>query len=130
MASINSVTISGNLGKDPELKEFQTGTKKVMFSVAVSEPVKSNNKWETKTTWVLVEFWGNDADYISKYATKGSFIVVNGKLTEDTWEKDGQTQRKFYIKGFSFNLPRVNKVVEAEPEPQDSYPTFDENLPF
>ena len=87
MASINSITISGNLGKDPELKEFQTGTKKVNFSVAVSEPIKTNGQWENKTTWLLVEFWGNDAEYISKYATKGSFIIVSGRIAEDTWEK-------------------------------------------
>lgn len=132
MASINSITISGNLGKDPELKEFQTGTKKVTFSVAVSEPVKSNGQWENKTTWLLVEFWGNDAEYISKYATKGSFIVVNGRIAEDTWEKDGQTQRKMYIKGDRFSLPKSSKVVEADEgssQVENNIPPLDE-IPF
>ena len=132
MASINSITISGNLGKDPELKEFQTGTKKVNFSVAVSEPVKTNGQWENKTTWLLVEFWGNDAEYISKYATKGSFIVVSGRIAEDTWEKDGQTQRKVYIKGDRFSLPKSSKVVEADEgssQVEDNIPPLDE-VPF
>lgn len=117
--SINSITISGNMGKDPELKEFQTGTKKVSFSVAVSEGVKVKDKWENKTTWVLVEFWGRDAEYINSYAQKGSLIIVTGRIAEDTWEKDGETQRKFYIKGDRFVLPKTgggNEVREATSE--------------
>lgn len=147
MSSINTITVSGNLGKDPELKEFQSGTKKCTFSIAVSEAVKVNNQWETKTTWVLAEFWGHDADFISKYAQKGSFIVVSGRLSEDTWEKDGETKRKMFIKGSSFQLPKTNseKIVNAPvdsnsrntryesqnvvdfPKKEDD---FNENIPF
>ncbi len=127
--SINTITISGNMGKDPELKEFQSGTKKATFSVAVSEGVKVNNQWETKTTWVLVEFWGNDAEYINSYGAKGAFIVVTGRLAEDTWEKDGQTQRKVYIKGDRFVLPRSSSQSQGGKE-NETVANFDERLPF
>lgn len=134
MASINTITISGNLGKNPELKEFGSGTKKVTFSVAVSEPVKVENKWDTKTVWILVEFWGKDAEFIDKYAQKGSFIVVSGRLSEDTWEKDGATQRKMYIKGGSFQLPKTNNntVVEVSSNNVVDFPVdnFNEDIPF
>ena len=102
--SINTITISGNMGKDPEIKHFQSGTKKATFSVAISEGVKVNNQWETKTTGVLVEFWGNDAEYISSYGAKGAFIVFTGKLAEDTWEKDGKKFSKLsmVVEDFQF----------------------------
>lgn len=120
------------MGKDPELKEFQSGTKKVTFSVAVSEGVKVKDKWENKTTWVLVEFWGRDAEYINTYAQKGSLIIVTGKIAEDTWEKDGETQRKFYIKGDRFVLPKTsNSKIEDEPMNDNVKNTnFDGNIPF
>lgn len=113
--TVNNITVSGNIGKEPELKEFASGAKKVTFSVAVSENAKTQEgAWENKTMWLNIEFWNKDAEFLSKYATKGSFIVVTGKLAEDTWETNGETKRKMYVKGFGFHLPRDKSANKEE----------------
>jgi single-strand DNA-binding protein len=77
----NKVTLIGNLGMDPELKETEGGHKLAKVSLATSEKFK-NNKGEnvTETMWHNLVAWGKTAEIMSKYLQKGSEVVVEGKL--------------------------------------------------
>lgn len=87
----NRVQLIGNLGTSPELKEFENGTKLVRVSMATNETYR-NAKGDkvTDTQWHNLVAWGNTADILNKYTSKGSELAIEGKLTTNSYEdKDG-----------------------------------------
>lgn len=74
------VCLAGNLGKDPELKYFESGKCKAQGSIALSRGKTS------PTDWVKWEAWGKTAELISNYCVKGSKIGVIGRLKVDRWK--------------------------------------------
>lgn len=91
MASLNRVTIIGNLGRDPEIRTV--GSNKVAnFSVAASESWKDKGTGEKKerTEWVNVVVWNEQlVKIVEQYVKKGNQIYIEGKLQTRKWEKDG-----------------------------------------
>lgn len=77
----NKVTLIGNLGMDPELKDTDGGHKLAKVSLATNESFK-NNKGEkvSETMWHNLVAWGKTAEFMGKYLQKGSEVVVEGKL--------------------------------------------------
>lgn len=91
MPYLNKIQIIGHLGKDPEQRVTQSGSKNVSFSVATSEKWKDRqtNEYKEKTTWHNVVYWTN-GDYVQKYAKKGTTVYVEGKIENRKWtDKDG-----------------------------------------
>ena len=87
MASFNRVILLGNLGKDPEVKRFDGGKMKASFSLATTETWNG----EKKTIWHSVVSWNKLAEIIEKYLTKGSPVLIEGRITYREWEdKEGQ----------------------------------------
>ncbi len=93
MASLNKVTLIGNVGKDPESRLMQSGDKVVSFSVATSESWKDKTTGDKKerTNWHnIVVFNQHIADVIEKYVSKGSKIYIEGAMeTRKYTDKDG-----------------------------------------
>lgn len=77
----NKVTLIGNLGMDPEVKDTDGGHKLAKASLATNESFK-NNKGEkvTETMWHNLVAWGKTAEFMGKYLQKGSEVVIEGKL--------------------------------------------------
>lgn len=93
MSSLNQVCLIGNLGKDPEIKTFNSGDKVANFSMAMSESWKDKQSGEKKekTEWVNVAVYGDGlVGVIEKYVHKGSKLYVQGSLQTRKYEKDGQ----------------------------------------
>ncbi len=90
----NQVQLIGRLGADPEMNEFSTGSKKVHMSVATSETYKNKNGEKvTDTQWHNVVAWNATANYAQSYLTKGTEIMVQGKLVNRSYEdKNGITK--------------------------------------
>ena len=87
----NKVQLIGNLGKAPEVKNTESGKKLAKFSIATNETYK-NAKGEkvTDTQWHNVIAWGTTAEFAEKYLDKGSEVVIDGKLMNNTYtDKDG-----------------------------------------
>lgn len=87
----NKVQLIGNLGVNPEVKEFEGGKKLAKFSLATNEYYK-NAKGEkvTDTQWHNLIAWGNSANYIEKYLKKGMEVAVEGKLVNNNYtDKNG-----------------------------------------
>ena len=97
--SINMVAISGNLGKDAELRRTQSGTTIVSFSVAVNEGRKNNQtgEWEEYTNWVSCSMFGTRAEKLAEYLKKGTKVSIKGKLRYSEWERDGQKRSKLGV---------------------------------
>ncbi|KAB1065565.1 single-stranded DNA-binding protein [Salibacter halophilus] len=88
---VNKVQLIGNLGADPEIKEFEKDRKMARMSIATNEHYRNgNNEKVTNTTWHNVVAWGSLANIAEKYIKKGSEVVIEGKLNNRSWEdKDG-----------------------------------------
>jgi single-strand DNA-binding protein len=97
-ANINHVTITGNLTRDPELKETSSGTKVCELRVASNQPIKKDGKWETKANYFQVTAWGSLGENCDKYLSKGSPVAIAGRLDWQKWETaEGQTNSRVLI---------------------------------
>ncbi len=76
----NNVQLIGNLGQDPTVKEIANDKKVANFSVATSEYYKENDEFKEKTTWHNIVAWGHHAEKVEKKCTKGSEVLINGKI--------------------------------------------------
>ena len=90
----NSVQLIGHLGKDPEVKVFDSGKKQATFTLATNESYK-NQKGEKveDVQWHNLVIWDKLADVASKYLKKGSEVAVEGKLIHRTYEAAGGEKR-------------------------------------
>jgi len=84
---LNQIQIIGNVGKTPEVKVFDDGTKVAAFSVATSKSYKSESgEVITKTQWHRVVAWRALGEVVEKYVSKGVKIFVSGEMTYRTFE--------------------------------------------
>ena len=97
MASFNRVVLMGNLTRDPELRYIPSGTAVSEIGLAVNDRVKRNDQWVDEATFVDVTLWGRTAEVANEYLSKGSSILIEGRLKLDTWEKDGQKRSKLRV---------------------------------
>ena len=127
--SINRVTISGNLGRDPELRATSSGTQVCSLAVCVNTRQKVNGEWTDKPNWVDVIFFGNRAESIAKYLAKGSHVTIAGRLSQNSWEKDGKKRSKLEVIGEDIDFQggkRADQPAQQEPEAG----VYDDDIPF
>ncbi len=89
MASDNQITIVGNLTDDPELKYTPNGAAVANFSVAVSRRVKDevSGQWtDADTSFFRVNCWRALAENAAESLTRGTRVVVSGRLKQRSWE--------------------------------------------
>ena len=92
MPSINRITLLGHLGKDPELKYTTNGTPVCNASLATEKNWKVGDEWKKSTTWSKIVAWRKMAEVLAQ-ATKGDEVLVEGSLTQRSWEnKEGKKQ--------------------------------------
>ena len=99
MASYNRVVLLGNLTRDPELRYLPSGMAVVDAGLAVNDRRKApDGQWVDETTFVDVTFFGRTAEVVGEYLTKGSQVLIEGRLKLDTWEtSDGQKRSKLKV---------------------------------
>ena len=90
----NNVKLIGYVGRDPEVKTFDKGKKKVSFSIATHDSYK-NQKGEKveDTQWHNVVIWGKLADIAGQFLKKGSEVAVEGKLVHRVYETSAGEKR-------------------------------------
>jgi single-strand DNA-binding protein len=98
----NSVQLIGHLGKDPEVKVFDSGTKLASFTIATNDKYK-NAKGEKieDTQWHNIVIWGKLAEVAEKYLKKGAKVCVEGKLVHRSYETSSGEKR--YITEINVN---------------------------
>ena len=95
--ALNTVNIMGNLTRDPELKYIPSGKSVCNLSIANNRVYTSNGQKVTEVSYFDVEVWGAVAENCAKYLAKGRGVIVEGRLRQDRWEKDGKTQSRVKI---------------------------------
>lgn len=139
MASVNKVTILGNLGKDPEVRNLPSGDQVVNVTVATSDKWKDKNTGEQKeaTEWHRVTFFGKLADVASKFLQKGSPVYVEGRLkTRKYTDKDGVEKYSTDIVAEQMQLlesrrsdESISKLVLKKTQ-ERVYSDIDQEIPF
>ena len=90
MASLNKVMLIGNAGRDAELRYMASGTPQCQFSLAVNNRRRNQttNEWEEQTEWFNIIIWGDTAERVSQYITKGKPVFIEGRLQTRSWDGD------------------------------------------
>jgi single-strand DNA-binding protein len=93
----NKIILIGNLTKDPELRYTPAGLAVSSFQIAVNESFKKGDEKQEETLFIGVKVFGRQAETTSEYLSKGSGVLVEGRLTENKWEADGQKKSRFEV---------------------------------
>lgn len=98
MANGNTITIIGNVTRDPELRYLTSGTALAQLGVAVNRRYQQNGEWQEDTSFFDVVCWRDLADNVSESISKGDRIIVTGRLEQRSWEtQDGDKRSKVEI---------------------------------
>ena len=94
----NTITVVGNITRDPELR-FTTGGRAVAsFGIAVNRRYQVNNEWQEQTSFFDVVAWAQLGENAAASLTKGARVIVNGRLEQRSWEtQDGEKRSKIEI---------------------------------
>lgn len=93
--SINVVVISGNLTRDPELRQTAGGSSVLRLGVAVNDRVKNQQtgEWEDRANFVDCVVFGARAESLSRFLSKGQKVSIQGKLRYSQWESQQGDKR-------------------------------------
>lgn len=109
MGSLNKVMLIGNTGRDAEMRYLSTGTAKTDFTLAVNSRRRGpNGEWENQTDWFNVVLFGERAERISQFITKGIQLYVEGRLSQRQWDDD-QGQRHYRTEVIASNIEFLDR---------------------
>ena len=93
--NLNSITVVGNITRDPEMRFTPSGVSKVTFGVAVNRSWRNqqSQEWEEQTSFFNVVCWRELADNVGASLKKGTRVVVTGRLEQRSWETEGGEKR-------------------------------------
>ncbi|AUD05229.1 single-stranded DNA-binding protein [Spirosoma pollinicola] len=120
MASLNKMTIIGNLGADPEVRYLDGGAVVATFNVATTEKYTNRNGEKVEQTeWFRVELWNEQAKVAEKYLKKGNSVYVEGRLRTELWtDKEGKERTSLRVRASIMQLlgsPNENQGGGNEP---------------
>ncbi|NNN08380.1 MAG: single-stranded DNA-binding protein [Acidimicrobiaceae bacterium] len=94
----NTITVVGNVTRDPELKFLNSGQAALRMSVAVSRrwQNRQTQEWEEKTSFFDVSAYGPMAENSASSLTKGSRVVVTGRMEQRSWETESGEKRNAF----------------------------------
>ena len=118
MASFNRVILMGNLTRDPDVRTAgASGMKVARLGLAVNERRRGRDgQFADIPVFVDVDAWDRLAELCGQHLTKGSPVLVEGRLQMDTWEKDGIRHQKLKVRATAVKfLSRGDRSVSTAP---------------
>ena len=130
--SINRVNISGNLTRDPELRQTQGGMAILNIGVAVNDRRKNQQtgEWEDVPNFVDCVVFGTRAEKLAQFLAKGSKVAIEGKLRWSQWEKDGAKRSKLEVIVDEIEFMSRGGSQQRQQQQTASADLYDENIPF
>jgi single-strand DNA-binding protein len=99
MANFNQVTLAGNITRDIELRQTNSGLAVCDIGLAVNDRRKqANGEYVEETLFIDVTLWGRTAEIADQYCQKGSSVLISGKLKMDTWDDKNTGGKRSKIK--------------------------------
>ena len=131
--SINRVVLIGRLTRDPELRMTSTGKNVVEFSIAVNKRIKPQEGADAD--FFRIKAWGQTADYVNNYISKGRLVGVDGRLETRKWtDQNGANRETIEIVADNVNAldrpreeggaPAASGGGRAAAPPSDEYDPF------
>jgi single-strand DNA-binding protein len=120
----NSITISGNITREPEMRYTPSGISKVTFGVAVNRSWRNQQtqEWEEQTSFFNVVAWRQLAENASASLAKGARVVVSGRLEQRSWETEAGEKRSIVeivaddiAASLRFATAEIHKVERSGP---------------
>jgi single-strand DNA-binding protein len=121
----NSITITGNVTREPEMRYTPSGVSKVTFGVAVNRSWRNQNtqEWEEQTSFFNVVAWRQLAENVGASIQKGSRVVVSGRLEQRSWETEQGEKRSIVeivaddvAPSLRFATAEIHKVERSGPD--------------
>ncbi len=129
MANINTVTLAGNLTRDPEQRYAPTGTAVTRFGLAINHRSTQGKDVKEETCFIDVTVFGPQAEAVSTHLAKGSQVLVEGRLRFQTWEdKAGQRHSKHEIVAHRVHFLGARRAERPGAETEAG--ALDEDIPF
>lgn len=98
MARDNTITVTGNVTRDPELRYTQGGQSLASFGLAWNNRYQRDGEWVEDVSFFDITCWGQLGENVAESITKGTRVVVNGRLDQRSWEtQDGDKRSKVEI---------------------------------
>lgn len=109
---MNTATVVGRVGRDAEIRYFESGKVKATFSLAV-------NRWDSKTKsevtdWFNIDVWDKLAEFAGEYIKKGMQVVVDGRIGQNKWtdKATGSDRESFFV--IANNIRLLGSKRDAE----------------
>jgi single-strand DNA-binding protein len=114
---MNKVILIGNVGKDPETRQINDKNSVTSFSLATSETYKDKQgQKQTNTEWHNVKIWNKEP--LVKYIEKGLKLMIEGKITYNSYEKDG---KKMYFTDIVAQNVEFLSTKETRTDKKDNF---------
>ena len=114
--AFNKVILIGNLTADPELKQTQSGISVCSFNIAVNR--RFAKEGEQNCDFFTIQTWRHQAEFVSKYFTKGRPILVCGQLQTRSWtDKEGNKRTATEVVADELSFVGYNEANEDKPKP-------------
>jgi single-strand DNA-binding protein len=129
---INSVTLIGNLTKDPDLKETNSGKKVAELRLANNSTFKKGDEWVDRANYFQVTVWGKQGENAAQYLSKGSRVAIDGRLEWQSWDKpEGEgVNSRVVIVANNVQFLSTPKKQDASAEASSSSEGDDSDIPF
>jgi single-strand DNA-binding protein len=126
-SSFHSITVVGNLGRDPEMRYTPSGQPVTTMSVATTRVFNNAaGEKQEETTWFRITVWGKQAETCNQYLKKGSKVAVMGRLTPDKagnpriWNKtDGSPAASFEVNASEVHFLSSNGNGQGAPAAEE-----------
>jgi single-strand DNA-binding protein len=110
--TVNRVTLLGNAGAEPDMRDAGSGTRVAHLSLATNRVFRQNGESQRRTDWHRLTFWGRQAETVERYVNKGAKLYIEGRIEYGSYDRDGVA------------VPTVDVVVEEfvmlDPRPIDT----------
>lgn len=127
---LNSVTLIGNLTKDPEMKALPTGANVTTFGLATNRKYKNKDgQYVDEPEYHNIVVFGPQAESCNKYLAKGTQVLIQGRLKTRDWEKDGVKHYRTEIVAEDVTFGRKPEASKV-PGTNVDYPEPEANIPF
>lgn len=130
---VNKVTLIGNVGSDPEVRDLDSGYKVAKIRMATTERIYNKETQEARenTEWHTVILWRSLADVASKYIRKGSQVYISGKITYREWT-DSDGNKKYQTEILANEVKMLGRKPEAQESKSETQQTQEaiDDLPF
>lgn len=126
MSGVNKVILVGRLGKDPDVRNLESGVSVANFTMATSEVFRDRTTGEKRenTEWHNIVLWRGLAEIAQKYLHKGDMVYIEGKLRTRSWEKDGITRYTTEVVGDNMTMLSTKSSGSGSSSPETATSSY------